>query len=148
MIIRKLGPRDDLAAATGLLQRFFAEESFSTPADTIATRVHMLASLDTCALLVAEKHGQAFGVATISSEFGKEFGWWAEMGDLYVIPELRGKGIARALVTAIEDWLRQRGIAGYQVTVTPRGDDQHGLMAYYRQLGFSTEGRLLLFKDV
>lgn len=148
MIIRKLGPGDDLAAATGLLQCFFAEESFTTSAETIAARVQTLSSLDTCALLVAEEHGRAVGVATISCEFGIEFGWWAEMGDLYVVPELRGNGIARALVTGIEDWLRHRGIAGYQVTVTPRGEDQHGLMAYYRLLGFSTEGRLLLFKDV
>ena len=92
--------------------------------------------------------GQTVGVATVSSEFGIELGWWAEMGDLYVVPAARGQGVAKALVEAAEGWMKVRGIAGYQVTVTPVGQEHHGLMEYYRKQGFDSEGRLLLFKQL
>lgn len=148
MKLRRLTADDDLTAATYLLQRFFAEEGFTTPPAVIAERVQMLAGLDTCLLITAESDDTVVGVATASMEFGIEFGWWAEMGDLYVLPDARGLGVAKLLVDGIEDWLRSRGVAGYQVTVTPDGEDHHGLSAYYRKLGFAGDGRLLLFKDL
>ena len=148
MKLRRLTADDDLTAATYLLQRFFAEEGFSTPPAVIAERVMMLAGLDTCLLITAESDDTVVGVATASMEFGIEFGWWAEMGDLYVLPDARGLGVAKLLVDGIESWLRSRGVAGYQVTVTPDGEDHHGLRAYYQKLGFTGDGRLLLFKDL
>lgn len=148
MKLRRLTADDDLTAATYLLQRFFAEEGFTTPPAVIAERVQMLAGLDTCLLITAESDDTVVGVATASMEFGIEFGWWAEMGDLYVLPDARGFGVAKLLVGGIEDWLRSRGVAGYQVTVTPDGEDHHGLRAYYRKLGFTGDGRLLLFKEL
>ena len=148
MKLRRLTVDDDLTAATYLLQRFFAEEGFSTPPAVIAERVMMLAGLDTCLLITAESDDTVVGVATASMEFGIEFGWWAEMGDLYVVPDARGLGVAKLLVDGVEDWLRARGVAGYQVTVTPDGEDHHGLRTYYRKLGFTGDGRLLLFKDL
>lgn len=148
MIVRRLTAGDDLTAATKLLQQFFSEEDFSTPPNIIAQRVVLLAGLDTCGLFVAVENGDSVGVATVSMEFGIEFGWWAEMGDLYVLPEGRGRGVAGALVAAIEEFITARGAAGYQVTVTPAGDSHHGLMGYYRKLGFDGDGRLLLFKTL
>lgn len=146
MRIARLRAGDDLAPATGLLLRFFAEEGFTTDGETIAANVRTLASLETCALFAAEADGACVGIATVSLEFGVEFGWWAEMGDLYVVPEQRGRGVSLALVGAIEDFLRLRRIPGYQVTVTPDAGARHGLKDYYRRLGFAGDGRLLLFK--
>ena len=100
MIVRRLVSGDELAPAIALLQRFFREEGFATSNDVIAQRTQILASLETCLLLVAEKDGVAIGVATLSSEFGIEYGWWAELGDLYVVPPERGQGIAQALIAA------------------------------------------------
>jgi len=31
------------------------------------------------------------------------------MGEFYVVPEARGKGLGRALIAAVEDWSRGRG---------------------------------------
>ena len=88
----------------------------------------------------------ACGVATVSLEFGVEFGWGAEMGDLYVLPEWRGKGLSRRLVQAIEQFLKERGATFYQVTVTPYALDAHDLGKFYEGLGFGSEGRLILAK--
>ena len=146
MLIRRLTGSDDVAGAIGLLCRFFAEEGFGTDAEVIASHTLTLAGLDTCGLFIAEDNGRAIGVATVSLEFGIEYGWWAEMGDLYVVPEWRGQGISRALAEAAESFLRQRGASGYQVTVTPYASEAHDLASYYQKLGFASEGRLILRK--
>jgi GNAT superfamily N-acetyltransferase len=144
--VRQLVPGDDPGSAILLLQRFFREEGFDTPDDVIAANTHRMLGLDVCAILQAEEDGVAIGVATVSMDFGIEFGWSAEMGDLYILPEWRGRGVARLIVAAAEDYLRARGAAGYQVTVTPFGEQSHGLRNFYRALGFAEEGRELLYR--
>lgn len=148
MIVRRLRQGDDLSNAVALLQRFFVEEGFATPADKIEAHARTMAGLEICAVLVAEQADQAVGIATVSMEFGIEFGWSAEMGDLYVVPEWRGKGVSRRLVAAAEAFLRERQAAGFQVTVTPYAEAHHGLGRYYKALGFSDEGRRILYKSL
>ena len=77
MKVRKLCAGDDLEAAIDLLYRFFSEEGFSTKPATIAAHARQMAGLDTCGLFVAETSGKAIGVATVSLEFGIEYGWSA-----------------------------------------------------------------------
>jgi ribosomal protein S18 acetylase RimI-like enzyme len=144
--VRRLGPGDDVREASRLLIAFFAEEGFPTPAAIVERHAGEMAKLDTCGLFVAEVASEAVGVATASLEFGVEYGWSAEMGDLYVVPEWRGRGVAQRLVTALEAFLIDRGCAGYQVSVTEEAERRHGLAGYYRKLGFEDEGRRALFK--
>jgi len=99
--VRRLRPGDDTAAAAELLVRFFEEEAFETPAEMIRQRAAQMAAIDACGLFIAEAGQSALDVATVSVEFGIEFGWSAEMGDLYVVPEWRGKGVSRALLRPI-----------------------------------------------
>ena len=145
MNVRRLTGQDDPAPATFLLQRFFREEGFTTADETIAANLRKMLGMEHCAVIVAEDTGTAIGVATISMDFGIEYGWSAEMGDLYVVPERRGRGLSRALVLAAEEWLRSMGAVGYQVTVTPHGADAN-LRRFYAGLGFEAEGRELLYK--
>lgn len=146
--VRRLGSTDDVTDTAALLIRFFREEQFDTPDDIIRRNTKAMAGLDNCGLFIAENAGQAIGVATVSLEFGIEFGWGGEMGDLYVLPEWRGKGVSRRLVLAIEDFLKARGVASYQITLTPYAQDAHDLKTFYSGLGFETEGRLILAKKI
>ena len=146
--VRRLGIADDLAEASELLIRFFREERFDTPDDVIRRNATTLAGLDNCGLFIAEASGKAIAVATISLEFGIEFGWGAEMGDLYVLPEWRGKGVSRELVSGMESFLIDRGATTYQITLTPYAQDAHDLRAFYARLGFESEGRLILAKKL
>jgi GNAT superfamily N-acetyltransferase len=146
IVVRRLAAAQDVSAAIILLQRFFREEGFDTPDDVIARHTQRMAELENCGLFLAEADGAAVGVATVSLEFGIEFGWSAEMGDLYVLPAWRGKAVSRALVEAVESLLRARGAKAYQVTVTPYAMQHHELVRYYERLGFASEGRLILHK--
>jgi GNAT superfamily N-acetyltransferase len=49
------------------------------------------------------------GIVTVTSMVYIEWGRLGEIGDLYVLPEARGNGIARRLVQAAIDWCRARG---------------------------------------
>jgi GNAT superfamily N-acetyltransferase len=139
---------DDLTAAIDLLTRFFAEEGFDTPPKTIAANTGRLVEQSVCSLFLAAVDGKPAGVATVSLDFGIEFGWSAEMGDLYVLPECRGKGVARRLIDAVEDDLRRRGVAVYQVTVMAEAQAARDLISLYLRIGFVDEGRRLLYRTI
>ena len=145
---RRLQAGDNVGAAVELLIRFFREEGFDTPDEVIRSNTSRMAGIEACGLFIAEAEGRAIGVATISMEFGIEFGWSGEMGDLYVLPDWRGKGVSQELVAGVEAFLKERGATGYQVTVTPFAEEAHGLQGYYRKLGFASEGRLILYKKL
>jgi len=146
--VRKLGSNDDLGQTCDLLIRFFREEGFDTPDEVIRRHTALMAGLENCGIFIAEASGKAIGVATISLEFGIEFGWGAELGDLYVLPEWRGRELSRRLILAIEDFLKGRGASFYQVTVTPYAQQAHDLKGFYDRLGFDSEGRLILAKKI
>ena len=146
VMVRQLSAHDDLVSATQLLQRFFRDEGFDTADAIIARNVGKMAAIESCGLFVAEAEGAAIGVATVSLEFGIEYGWSAEMGDLYVLPDWRGRGVSRLLVQAVEALLVARGAGGYQVTVTPFAATTHNLARFYKSLGFEDEGRVLLYR--
>ena len=148
VLVRSLRAGDDVGEATRLLTEFFAEEGFATEPATIERHVAEMARLDTCCLFQAETDAEAVGVATASLEFGIEYGWSAEMGDLYVTPRWRRRGIAGQLIETLEAFLIRKGVGGYQVTVTPHAEKFHALTGYYRRLGFRSEGRRLLFKSL
>ena len=144
--VRQICPGDDTAGAEELLIRFFREEAFTTPAGVIRSHCRIFADTETCGLFIAETPSSLGGVATVSMQYGIEFGWLGEMGDLYVLPAVRGLGIAHELVRAVEEFLRMRGVSAYQVTVTPRSKQVHRLKEFYLKLGFSQEGREILYR--
>ena len=146
--VRQLVRGDDPRGAASLLMRFFREEGFSTPPEVIAAHCREMMNLDICAVLVAEQGGETIGVATVSLTYGIEFGWSAEVGDLYVRPEHRRLGVAAALFAAIEGFLTKREASGYQVTVTPYAQQHHSLKDYYLNLGFADEGREILYRKL
>ncbi|HEY7749775.1 MAG TPA: GNAT family N-acetyltransferase [Aestuariivirgaceae bacterium] len=131
-----------------MLIRFFREEAFSTPNTMIIQHCRALVQLGSCGLFIAESSGQAIGIATVSMQYGIEYGWLGEMDDLYVVPSHRGMGVARELVVAVETFLKQQGASGYQVTLTPHSEKTRGLREFYGKLGFSTEGREIFHREL
>ena len=87
-------------------------------------------------------------ISPAAAGFGLEYGWVAELEDLYVLPTERRKGIARRLIDLVVGWAADRGCSAVLVTVTPVGERSHGLSAFYERLGFADRGRRLLERPV
>jgi aminoglycoside 6'-N-acetyltransferase I len=135
-------------AALPLLQRFFAEEGFATPPDRIRLAVRELLQEPESAVFLAWQGSRAIGVATVTTSRGIEFGFSAEMEDLYVLPEMRGVGAGSALIRAVEGWCLARGCTAIEVVVTPEGQEAHDLIGYYRHRGFQESGRVILLRPL
>ncbi len=102
-------------AAAELLARFFAEEGFPTPPAQIARNLAAMLADPMCWSALATVDGTAAGVVTVTTMRYVEWGLLGEIGDLYVLPERRGMGIAGALVAAamkLVPWPRVRGGVG------------------------------------
>lgn len=138
----------DFEAALSLLNRFFREEGFRTPGEQIRRQIGRLLRSPDSALFLAWEQGRPIGVATVTTTEGIELGLSAELEDLYVLPEKRGKGAGRALIWAVADWCRLRGCSLVSVVVTPEGQAAHDLIGYYRARGFEETGRTLLFHSL
>ena len=85
-------------------------------------------------VLIAEHGGEAAGFALAWSE-----GLGAvKLGDLYVRPEHRGRGIGRALVRAVAELARSRGAAYVHLTANLEA------LPFYDRLAFGEESRNLV----
>jgi GNAT superfamily N-acetyltransferase len=127
--------------AVDLLVRFFEEGGFATPRERVAQNLHHLVGDDGCWTAVLVEEGKPVGVVTVSTTFSVELGRLAEIGDLYVTPARRGRGLARRLVGAAIEWSRERNCDSILVTVTAEGEARHRLSDFYKRLAFAPTGR-------
>lgn len=135
----------DAAVAAALLERFFAEEGFGTPPERLRAHLALMLAEPGSAIFLAWEGARAVGVATVTTTIGLEFGRSAELEDLYVLPEARGRGIASALIAAVRGWCAGCGCAVLAVVVTPEGQAERNLLAFYARRGFRASGRALLY---
>jgi aminoglycoside 6'-N-acetyltransferase I len=141
--IREAGV-ESFETAFHLLERFFREEGFRTPAQDMRASLHTMITAPGSAVFLAWRGQQAVGVATVSTSVGIEYGRSAELEDLYVLPVERGSGVGRALIEAVCAWCREWEVSAVLVTVTPEGERAHKLVEYYRQRGFANTRRVIL----
>lgn len=145
--IEKAGP-ESIQEAFSLLRQFFAEEGFNTPAESMYNSLQTMLEEERSAVFLARLGGQAVGVATATCSVGVEYGRSSEMEDLYVQPQVRGAGVAGALIEAVRGWCRRQGCKCLLVTVTPEGQDRHNLIGFYRRRGFVHTGRVIMEQEL
>ena len=129
-------------AAIELLVRFFREEGFATPPSLIEENLERMLADPSCWCALAVRDGTAHAVITVSTVLYVEWGRLGEIGDLYVLPEYRRRGLARRLVEHAKDWCRAQGCTAIAVTITPLGEQRHRLSRFYATLGFEQTGRM------
>jgi aminoglycoside 6'-N-acetyltransferase I len=127
-----------------LLSRFFREEGFNTPIDHMRENLRTMLTTSTSAVFLAWRGSRAVGVVTVTSSVGIEYGWSAELEDLYVLPDERGTGVGSKLIGEVIEWCSERGVSSILVTVTPEGELKHQLIDYYSRRGFTNTRRLIL----
>jgi len=97
-------------------------------------------------LIAHDDDGQVAGFAEVSvrpyaegcesPQVGYLEGWWVE-------PQARGSGVGRALVSAAEDWARQRGLTEFASDAEP---DNTTSIAAHQALGFEDAGLVQCFR--
>jgi GNAT superfamily N-acetyltransferase len=128
--------------AVELLVRFFREEGFATPPPLIAENLDRMLADPWCWCALAVADGEAQAVITVSTVLYIEWGRLGEIGDLYIVPQYRRRGLARLLVERAKDWCRAHGCSAVAVTITPTGEQHYRLSQFYARLGFEMSGRM------
>lgn len=134
--------------ALALLKRFFCEEGFKSPAIGLEAAFKDMLKDPNGAVFIARLEGKAVAVATVTLSIGLEYGRSAELDDLYVLPESRGIGVARAMIEAVAAWSTSKGVSALLLTVTRAGEEKHDLINYYARQGFNNSGRLILERHI
>jgi GNAT superfamily N-acetyltransferase len=124
------------------LGRFFREEEFVTPLSHIAENFDRMIADPSCWSALAVDGETAQAVITVSTVRYVEWGRLGEIGDLYVLPEHRRKGLARRLIEHAKAWCHAQGCSAVSVTITPAGERRHRLSQFYAGLGFAQSGRM------
>jgi GNAT superfamily N-acetyltransferase len=144
--IRVVGPTDRRLALE-LLTAQLVEHHLPADPDQIARGLDAAFRPHSPAwLYVAERDGKPVGILLankiVSVEKGGETLWFEE---LYVVPEARRTGVARALFQHICAEARRRGIRAFDLEVVPT---QEPAFALYANLGFSKVNRQRLTFDL
>ena len=150
----------DAQAVAELLDAFNREFATPTPGpDVLATRLRTLLAGNAVVALVSGAPPVAVALMTLRPN-----AWYAGpvalLDELYVVPELRGRGIGSALLALVEVTARQRGAELLEINVdgedtdTRRFYERHGytntepgqhepMLYYYRELHESGAEQLL-----
>ena len=125
---------DDVASVIVLWERCGLTRPWNDPAADIALARHG----DNAAVLVG-RDGCAIMASVMVGHDGHR-GWVYYVS---VDPDCRGKGFGRLIMTAAEQWLRERGIQKLMLIVRR---DNAKVQAFYETLDYSEQDRILYAK--
>ncbi len=137
LAIRRATPADldQLAPLFDGYRQFYAQ-----PADLARARDWLGARLQRgeSVVLLAEYNGQAAGFTQLYPQFSsvRTARLWL-LNDLFVAPDARRGGVARALLAAAADFARADGVAGIMLETSR---DNAAARALYRAAGWNEDG--------
>lgn len=133
----RLATAEDASRIGLLLDAFNREFAEATPGPAwLANRVSQLLALDTVVLL-AGSGPDGLAVLRLRPSIWSE-GLEGYLAELYVAPEMRGRGLGRALMLAVIDEARERGA---DEILLGTSEDDRAARALYESLGFINRER-------
>ena len=135
--------RTDVPALVALMQAFYAESDFPLPAGPAAAAFEaLLADENLGGVWIAEEDGEAVAHAVLTVCFSMEYsGLRGFVDDLYVRPQVRGRGVGAELLAAIRAAAHTRGVRAMHVEVGP---DNAVARRLYARAGYAESGHLFL----
>lgn len=140
-MIRTLTAQDVAAYRALWLHALHAEPAafLLTPVEAVATpESALVAKLSGGEVIGAFEANSLFGFVALRRGGPERLRHMADLGPLYVAPEARGRGVARALLQAAEQTARAWGVLQIELCVEEQNATAIGL---YRSFGFDQIGR-------
>jgi GNAT superfamily N-acetyltransferase len=145
MVIRAYEPRDRDAVEDLVPRLCVGIASWIDPDAMLdAVRRWVRESLERGTVFVADEEGMVLGFASVKARDHFSGARFAYVGELAVAEGSEGRGIGRALMTAVESWARERGLARILLET---GAANAGARAFYASIGFE-ESEVTLSKSV
>jgi aminoglycoside 6'-N-acetyltransferase I len=135
--------RFDYDALRSLFERFYREQDLSDAAiERIEHSLRDVLHREDTAAFVALIGDEVVGGAAMSTSYGLETGLCAELQDVYVEPEARGRGAGGALVEAGLMWAERMGCWEVSLVLTPAARADRHLLDWFAKRGFADAGRV------
>ncbi|MBP9781154.1 GNAT family N-acetyltransferase [Candidatus Woesebacteria bacterium] len=122
-----------LADATSLTSIISSSLDYTVSIEVVSQRIEKILQRDDHLLLVAKIDDQVVGFCHGYLRLLTEVVEAIEIGGLAVTEEHRGKGVAKQLVTAIEDWAKTMGCSQVVLASNIIRTNAH---AFYEHLGY------------
>ena len=124
----------DIEALAGLM----TELGYPTSPGEMGRRLEEISADPSYRTLVAEQDGRVLGAAGLHVErYYEKDGSCARIMSFVVGSEHRGRGVGRALISAAEDWARERGARDVMLTTHKRRSGAH---RFYQSMGYEATG--------
>ena len=137
---------EDASKVLPLLTEFFCHEGFDAVVERLPTALDTMIKDSGSAIFIAFQGLEIIGVATVTTtSAGLEFSRYAELEDLYVLPQARHQGVGQALIERVKQWCCQKQCGVLSVVVTREDQENHNLISYYQKQGFQNSERFTLF---
>ena len=133
-MITRSAQSEDVEALANLM----TELGYPTSSDEMDRRFQAISADSSYATLVAARGGDVLGMVGLHLErFYESNSSCVRIMALVVGSEHRGRGVGRILVSAAEDWARQRGAREIMLTTHKRRADAH---RFYVSMGYEATG--------
>jgi GNAT superfamily N-acetyltransferase len=122
----------------GVLAALMTDLGYPSSVEDMGRRFEGIAADPSYATLVAEREGVVLGTIGLHLEHFYEHDFpCARIMAFVVASEYRGQGVGWALISAAEDWARQRGATDVMLTTHKRRTGAH---RFYRKMGNEATG--------
>lgn len=139
---------NDIDRLSQLYAAFFSEDAIVFEAENLSANLAIMLGDERACIFVVETDGIIAGLASATLTFGVEFGWAAELEDLYIVPGCRGRGLANMLAGTVLDWADDQGATEVVLVITPEAEAEQALTGFYKKLGFRDSQRTTMYREV
>lgn len=134
--------KKDIPAAAGMAALLFE----GSPEEELVRELDALIASGTCAVFLASEDGQLTGFAQCQLRHDYVEGTHSSpvgyLEGIFVRPEYRHQGRARALLEACQQWAKDQSCTEF---ASDCGLDNHGSLAFHLKTGFMEANRIICF---
>jgi ribosomal protein S18 acetylase RimI-like enzyme len=134
--------RDTLDTLLELMRAYYAHDGLDFDAETAARAVTGMVQVAQGKIWLILEGDTVMGYAVLIWSYSLEYGGLAaELDELYLKPETRGRGVGKAAMQALLEFCREADVVLLRLETEPSNEAARG---FYRTLGFEVVKRTFM----